>query len=131
MGWSICAVILASRIKEFIFFSCPRSLDSVNTDLTQWFTQLKPDTRYRFSFYLKLEDVKKLKSYAGLGVMLGYGNNKSFRAFPNMLAGNTPWRRYVFEVKTPAQLKAPAVWFYFRNASGRVLVDKVKVVEIK
>ena len=117
--------------KSFVSGGASVIMDSVNTDLTQWFTQLKPDTRYRFSFYLKLENVKKLKSYAGVGVMLGYGNNKSFRAFPNMLAGNTPWRRYVFEVKTPAQLKAPAVWFYFRNASGRVLVDKVKVVEIK
>jgi hypothetical protein len=127
----------ASRVKvqfdrkSFVTGGASVIMDSVNKDLTQWFGSLKPKTRYRFSFYLKLENVKKLKSYAGLGVMVGFGNSKSFRAFRSLLAGDTPWRRYVFEITTPDVIKNPAVWFYFRNASGRVLVDEVKLTEIK
>ena len=106
-------------------------MDSVNKDLTQWFKGLKPNTRYRLSFYLKLENVKKLKSYGGIGMMVGFGNNKSFRPFTSLLAGSTSFRRFAFEFKTPEVLKNPAVWFFFRNASGRVLVDEVKLVEVK
>ena len=75
--------------------------------------------------------MKKLKGNGGIGVMLGYGNSKSFRAFQALLAGDTPWRRFVFDVTTPDKINNPAVWFYFRNASGRVFVDEVKLVEIK
>jgi hypothetical protein len=109
-------------------------LDKTSHTLMQYIPAIKPDTKYRLSFYVKMENVKVLQAGGGFSMRLGFMSNQSIRPFPRGLAGNAEWRRYVFDVRTPKNLgdrQRAAICFYFRNAAGRVLLDEVSLVEIK
>ena len=109
-------------------------LDQISHTLMQYIPEIKPSTRYRLSFYVKTENVKVLQAGGGFTMRLGFMSNQSIRPFPRGLAGSANWRRYVFDVTTPKNLgdiKRASICFYFKNATGRVLLDEVSLVEIK
>ncbi len=110
-------------------------MDRNCTELFQYLSQIKASTKYKLSFYLKLKDVRKLKPQGGFNMRIGFyvHNGRSIYPFTAMY-GNQPWRRYVFEIKTPENIgdaKKAAICFYFRDASGEALLDQVELTEIK
>lgn len=109
-------------------------LDKVSNTLLQYIPEVKPSTKYRLSLYVKTENVKPLKAGGGFSMRLGFMSNRSIYPFARALTGTANWRRYVFEVTTPKDLgdrKRAAIVFYFRNATGRVLLDEVSLTEVK
>lgn len=94
--------------------------------------QLKPDTTYALSFYVRLDDVKPLKTGGGVVVMLGDNQNNWFpKLFYN---GTMPWTRQGFLWKTrPDTNRIPArkasIRLYMFEASGTVWFDDVRLVE--
>ena len=109
-------------------------LDKNSHTLIQYIPAIKPDTKYRLSFYIKMEKVRLLQAGGGFTMRLGFMSNQSIRPFPRGLTGNAEWRRYVFDVRTPKNLgdrKKASICFYFKNAEGRVLLDEVTLAETK
>ena len=109
-------------------------LDNVSHTVMQYIPEVKPGTKYRLSFYIKVENVKPLGAASGFTMRLGFMSNQSIRPFARGVTGNANWRRYVFDVTTPKNLgdiKRASICFYFKNATGRVLLDEVSLVEIK
>ena len=109
-------------------------LDKISNTLLQYIPEVKPSTKYRLSFYVKMENVKPLNASGGFTMRLGFMSNRSIHPFARALTGTANWRRYVFEVTTPKDLgdrKRAAVVFYFRNATGRVLLDEISLTEVK
>ena len=118
------------------FRTCGASLimDARRNTLSQWGLNLKPATKYRLSFYVKLEEVKPLKASGGLTMRIGFTSNRSIWPLARPLHGTADWRRYVFDVTTPPNVGDPkraAIVFSFRDASGRALLDGISLTEIK
>ena len=95
---------------------------------------LKPSTRYRVSYYVKLENV--VPSKRGGGASLNIWDDAN-RWFPNhnFLIGTTPWTWQSFEFTTGKNTGLqPKVTPYMRalllNATGTVWFDEIRVEEI-
>jgi hypothetical protein len=109
-------------------------LDQVSHTLLQYIPEVKPSTKYRLSFYVRTENVKPLKAGGGFTMRLGFMSNRSIRPLPGGLAGSADWRRYVFDVTTPdvlGDIKRASIVFYFKDATGRVLLDEVNLEELR
>ena len=118
------------------FRTCGASLimDARRNTLSQWGLNLKPATKYRLSFYVKLEDVKPQKASGGLTLRIGFTSNRSIWPLNRPLHGTADWRRYVFDVTTPKDVGDPkreAIVFSFRDAAGRALLDGISLTELK
>ncbi len=121
-------------------------LDGTNDDLPQpkssliqYLENLKPDTEYELSFFLRMDDVRLLaQKHSGFYIRVDTGNRNSFSypKSPLTLSGSCPWRRFSFRFKTAA---APApgsagkcyVAFSLRKASGSVWIDHVELYGVK
>ena len=96
----------------------------------QKFKGMKPNTRYKVSFFLKTE---KLKGKNGAGAYLSMGRTQM--ALPSIrVTGTTAWHRRSFEVKTPSHITPETqcifgIWIW--NAEGEAWYDDVKITEIK
>ena len=93
--------------------------------------QLKPNTRYRLSYYIKTQDIKG-KSGAGVYVSFGDGRGASFPQVK--LKGTHPWHRLSFTFTTPAStgqgklIPSVGTWIWF--AEGEVWFDNVELIEL-
>ena len=97
--------------------------------------ELKPDTRYRVSYFLKLKDVKKL-GQPQTGVHMAFSDGMTETRFPSgsALDGTIDWIHQSFEVKTCSdveKLKKGLVCLRLMDASGMVWLDDVQITEIK
>jgi len=92
---------------------------------------LKPNTKYRLSFYMKTEDVIPLKGGGGC-VRLSMLDEVSFHPRQRII-GTRDWFRQTFDIVTPAKMKgvityvAPSII----EASGTVWFDDVRLEEIR
>ena len=88
---------------------------------------LKPGTRYRFSYFVKYEDIdasSKFWAYVAI-------SNGSFMPKDRMY-GTAPWTRYEYEFTTPKEKWNYALLeFNLRNSkNGKAWVDKVELIEL-
>ncbi|MBR2373730.1 MAG: DUF4838 domain-containing protein, partial [Lentisphaeria bacterium] len=99
---------------------------------------LKPNTTYRLSFFVRQENVKLNKGAGPMGsgfyVRIDDGNNV-VRLFPRRaFFGSIPWTRWEYTYKTTAKkigtVHNPYIHFVLRNSSGKVWVDHVELVEV-
>lgn len=98
----------------------------------QYLPALKPATKYRLSFFVKLQDVKPLKAGGGVCANLYDDANRWFPAH-NWLTGTMDWTFQSYEFTTGKNTNAK-VNSYLRlrlmNASGTVWFDDVKLEEL-
>ena len=97
--------------------------------------ELKPNTRYRISYFLKLEDVKKL-GRPHTGVHMAFSDGMTETRFPSgsALDGTIDWIHQSFEVKTGddvEKLKKGLVCLRLMDASGTVWLDDVQITEME
>ena len=92
---------------------------------------LKPNTKYRLSFYMKTKDVIPLKGGGGC-VRLSMLDEVSFHPRQRII-GTRDWFRQTFDIVTPAKMKgvityvAPSII----EATGTVWFDDVRLEEIR
>ena len=112
-----------------------------NREMRQFFhkKELKAGTRYRVSFYLKLENVvNPKKRTAGFFMDLRFGkkgpDNALFPLNPSPL-GSMEWNRYQFEFTAPEGTgtdRSPYLGFYLpKEARGKVWIDHVEMFPVK
>ena len=92
---------------------------------------LKPDTKYRLSFYMKTEDVIPSKSGGGCVRLTVLGE---VRFYPGQqIIGTRDWFRQTFDIVTPAKPKESITYVApsLINASGTVWFDDVRLEEIE
>lgn len=92
---------------------------------------MKPDTRYRFSFFIKLENLKRLQpGRGGAYATLFYG--KQIMVPKSPMDGTSDWVKVVQDFTTDNKL-IPArcsLTIGVYNVSGRVFFDSVKLEEL-
>lgn len=93
---------------------------------------LKPDTKYRLSFYMKTENVVPLKKSGGACMRLTMLGEVSFHPKQRII-GTRDWFRQTFEVKTPAEPKTRITYVCpsLIYASGTVWFDDIRIEEVK
>jgi hypothetical protein len=108
----------------------------VSAGCYQYLPQVQPKKEYEISFYVKLDNVKKLdKEWSGFYVRFDYGNGKCqyFPAMPVQMEGSCGWTGFKFRAKTPedcGRKSKPYINFILRKASGTAWVDHVSVREV-
>lgn len=96
----------------------------------QRFKGMKPNTKYRVSFFLKTQN---LTGKTGAGAYLTMG--QTHMPLPNIrITGTTDWHKRSFEIKTPAHVTPETqcvlgLWIW--NAAGTAWYDDVSITEIK
>lgn len=104
------------------------------SDLAQYLDgKLKPKTRYRISWCMKLQDVRPLAEKSGV-----YGEliADAYICLPRLNAplGTTNWIYQSYEIETPATIgekdKRPYFHFLIQNAAGTVWFDALRIEEI-
>ena len=110
-----------------------RAMISVSPDL-------KPDTEYELTFFVKMEKVKSLAPQSsGFYVKMDdRGPVKQGQCFPHRslsaFSGTVPWTFMTFRFRTSPQVvqgRNPNISFVLRKAEGRVWIDHVRLFEIK
>ncbi|NLZ64465.1 MAG: DUF4838 domain-containing protein, partial [Lentisphaerae bacterium] len=105
--------------------------------LTQYLFDLKPNTRYRLSFFARMEEVSKTGAVAsGFYVNLRFGGeglNQTWSPLPQTMAGTMDWRRFEAETTSPDSVAVkhkPYLQFNLRHAPGKVWIDHVELIEV-
>lgn len=117
------------------FISGPRSLRLSSSGDVKWFqiadkVQLEPGTRYRLSYFVKLDNVKGRGRETGVCVNLWSDRN---RWFPSVrLTGTTPWIRQSFEFTTGKNEKTQfSVKPFMLNCSGTAHFDNISLEKVE
>ncbi len=102
--------------------------------LTQPLKELKPESAYSVSFFIRTENIVPHKKSGGVYINLG-DNKNDFRP-PRGYTGSMPWTSQNFLWKTGATTnllpgRNACIIFLLRNASGTVWLDRVSITEIK
>ena len=97
----------------------------------QYLTNLKPDTEYELSYFLKMDKVK-----GSFNVRFDFGNGScfSYPAYKVILNGSCPWRVFSHTVKTPKDVNSKRksyIRFALPSSEGCAWVDEVRIVEKK
>ena len=98
--------------------------------------KLKPDTRYRLSFLLKMDNVSLLPGFkvtnGGFYVRIDEGNKAHY--FPDRAYyGSIPWlyKEHIWRTDKKIGTKYnPYIHFTLRNSSGKAWVDHVELTEL-
>lgn len=90
---------------------------------------LKPNTKYRISYFIKLEDVQLKGKFSGAVLNICAKGNMWFPS--RWLSGTIPWtyQEGTFTTK-PTLGKGSYLLLYLMNASGKVWFDRVELVEL-
>ena len=97
---------------------------------------LKPNTTYSLSFFVRQENVKLNKGASPLGggffVRIDDKNGVSRRYPKRAFFGTIPWTRweYIYRTSDKKPGENPYLHFVLRSATGKVWVDHVKLVEV-
>ncbi|MBQ7695059.1 MAG: DUF4838 domain-containing protein [Lentisphaeria bacterium] len=113
--------------------------DGANDRACQYLTGLKPNTKYRFSYFVRLENVKPAgKKAAGFSAFLRMGGsgerNQSISLPEHAMSGTTDWIRIAKEFTTVPDVGSkyrPWVQFSVNGTSGKVWIDHVRLEEVK
>ena len=118
---------------QFITPPAAIKLEGTNVSLVQYLPELKPDTKYRLSFYVKTENVKPLKKTGGVCINIWDDKNKWFPSY-NYLTGTIGWIFQSYTFKTGKNTNV-SVKSYMRlrimHAEGTAWFDDVKLEELK
>ena len=96
----------------------------------QKFKGMKPDTRYRLSFFMR---TRNLTGPVGAGGYMSIGK-KQFACPAVRVTGNTDWHKRTFEFKTPSFVTPETncvVGLWIWSAAGEAWYDEVSLTEIK
>ena len=132
-GW-IGAAANPPVLDNAVCISLPAGLRLQGKDVQvqQALPNLKPDTRYRLSFYVKLADVKPLKAGGGVCANIWDDANRWFPA-RNWLTGTMDWTFQSYEF-TSGKNTNGKITSYIRlrimGAEGTVWFDDVRLEEI-
>lgn len=93
---------------------------------------MKPNRKYRLSFFIKTE---QLKGEIGAGAWIYFFQGlHSGQPFPSArLLGDNPWHRLSFEFTSPektGEKRVPILGLWVWKAKGKVWFDNVEIVEI-
>ena len=96
---------------------------------------LKPNTRYRISFFLKLDDVKPTASGGGVSFVLWDAKNNWFprREDGGALVGTTGWIAQHAEITTDPETNVKGRSYFrlsLRNATGRIHYSSIRIYEL-
>ncbi len=92
---------------------------------------LKPNTRYRISYYLKTKD---LVGKIGAGTWIYFTQSIGMPLPRNRILGTNPWHRVCVEFKTHANTGkdyVPPLGLWIWNAKGTAWFDEVRIDEVK
>lgn len=108
------------------------SSEGGSISILQYLPELRPNTKYQLSFFLKTENVVlKKRDWAGVCVNIWDDKNRWFPA--NFYTGTIPWSKqgFTFETGPGSNIKTKS---YIRlcvlNASGTAWFDDLKLVEV-
>ena len=93
---------------------------------------LKPDTRYRISYFLKYKDIKPIHSDGGVAVDIDYKFRYGWMN-PNIpFHGSHDWMYQSFIVNTRNRIRdTSALYLHINGSTGTAWFDDVRVEEIK
>ena len=118
------------------FITQGQSLHLVNTEgnqlaVMQRVKDMKPDTRYALSFYVRTKDVVARRDSLFSGVYVTKNVNLHLPA--TYINGTHEWNRMAFEFKTPKEeeLNSTAPFGILLRAPGEVWFDEMTLKEIK
>ena len=127
--------------EHFLTGGCSAKLEcggKAEVEVRQYLGHLKPGADYEAAFFLRLDDVKKLKSgSSGFYVKVQYGNGGEPFYYPSStveMTGSSPWTGLSFRFRTPKDFnskKGACLRFILYRATGKVWIDHVKLVEVK
>jgi hypothetical protein len=112
------------------------NLDHLNYYLTD---VIKPNTRYKLSFQIKLSNLQNISEWKGSGgcyLVLGWGTGKNLYLPQNNYTGTMPWTRQEFIFQTPEKIFTEhqrAVLQLVRakgRAKGTVWFDDFRLTEL-
>lgn len=93
---------------------------------------LKPETRYRLSYYLQMEDVRPAGKNPGVSVKIFDGKSQFYPK--TFMTGSMPWSRFIFEFTTgkqvPGKKYSPFIDIHCCNAYGTFRIDGMELVEV-
>lgn len=124
-----------SVLDKKVFMNGTRALCLTNTAkhniaAGQQFKGVKPNTRYRLSFFLR---TRGLKNHGGAGAFLNLGKRQF--AYPGIrVTGDTDWHQRIFEFKTASDMTPETecrIGLWIWNAEGKAWYDNVSITEIK
>ena len=103
----------------------------------QYIEGLKSKTKYRFSYFVKLENVQT-RERGGFCINIRLGGSGAINqvlSFPGpLMTGSNDWVRFEHEfISTPdvGSKHRPYIGLYLRKSTGKVWIDNVKLVEVK
>ena len=134
------------NIDDKVFRTAGRSVRLEPVDgshlLRQYLTKanLKPSTRYRLSFFVKLDNVKGKDKHpaSGFHSLIRFGGSGESRFLVTLpgqsFQGTSDWRRMEYEFTTPADVnskgKAYIEFGISLNATGTAWLDQVEMVPV-
>ena len=92
---------------------------------------LKPNKKYRLSYYLKTEN---LVGKSGAGAYIYFFKSNGMPLPRVQISGTNPWHRVCVDFKTPAQTGSdyvPPLGLWIWNAKGKAWFDEVRIDEVK
>ena len=109
--------------------------DGKTIALRQELPALKPNTKYKVSFFMKLENVVLKGKFGGARLNI-YSDRNHWCPSAKFLTGTQPWTKYEAEFtsgpKTNTDSKKKAyILLYLMNASGKVWFDDIRLTEVK
>ena len=116
---------------EHVFLTCGGSVRmQKNADrLRRYVDMLKPNTKYKLSFYVKVENLERESAF--YPVIYWGGDGKSF-APKDRLSGTAPWTRYEYEFTTPVKRKYSVLQFnILKTETGKAWLDHVEIFEVE
>ena len=111
-------------------------LEGKRTSLVHKLPKLKSDTAYRFSFFVRQENIKLAPGKKGGGFYVRFDEgNGSVRYLPkHSYFGTIPWIRWEFNFRTSKKklgtTYSPYLHFVLSNSTGTAWVDHVELVEV-
>ena len=107
-------------------------LDDENDMVGQYLPEIREDTKYKLSFYLKTDEIVG----GGVYAVIRFGNRKVM-SFPTIsFTGTMPWTRFEYEFTSPKEKIGTVEKPYIRlvrssKATGTAWFDHVELVEVK
>ena len=94
---------------------------------------MKPDTRYRLSYFIRTKDIK-FKDKSGAGAYITFYDDTPGKGYPRVrLTGTSPWHRLSFEFTTSKDTgknRTPVLGLWIWNVAGEVWFDNVELIEL-
>ena len=93
---------------------------------------LKPNTRYRFSCFLKAKDVRPTGRKGGIYIEVNNGPDNWAESNKTRIVGTTDWMYHGMEFKASGEIvEKPYVVLRILNATGEAWFDGVRLEEVK